>query len=287
MRRRFSKGRQQDPHAGFAGKVAVVTGAGSGIGRATALLLARLGAKVHVTDLDGATAEAVRAEIEAAGGAAVAHAVDVTEPAAVESLAERVFAEDGTVDVLHNNAGIGHGGRVDDTTLEDWQRVIGVNLMGTVHGVHFFVPRMLGQGRPGHVVNTASGLGLLASAELAPYCASKFGVVGMTEALDAELAPRGIRMSAVCPGIIDTPITQAAVMRGELLERTAATQEFYRRRGASPEAVAAAVVEAIRKGRVIQTVPRWHVDPGWIVKRISPRAGQLLSRQLPRLVSGG
>ena len=156
----------------FAGKVTVVTGAGSGIGRATALLLARLRAKVHVSDLDGAPADAVRAEIEAAAGAgrATADAVDVTDPTAVESLAGRVFAEDGAVDVLHNNAGFGHAGRVEDTTLEGWQRVLGVNLMGTVHGIHFFVPRMLRQGRRAHVVNTASGLGLLASAQLAPYC---------------------------------------------------------------------------------------------------------------------
>ncbi len=277
------------PNRDFAGWVTVVTGAGSGIGRATALLLARLGAKVHVSDLDGATADAVRAEIEAAAGAgrATAHAVDVADPSAVESLAERVFAEDGAVDVLHNNAGIGHAGRVEDTTLEDWQRVLGVNLMGTVHGIHFFVPRMLRQGRPAHVVNTASGLGLLASAQLAPYCASKFGVVGLSEALNAELSPRGIRVTAVCPGIIDTPITQAAVMRGEQLERTQAIRDFYRRRGASPETVAEAVVDAIRKGTLIRTVPRSHVDPGWILKRISPRASQVLSRRLPQLIGRG
>ncbi len=229
----------------FAGKVTVVTGAGSGIGRATALLLARLRAKVHVSDLDGAPADAVRAEIDAAAGAgrATADAVDVTDPTAVESLAGRVFAEDGAVDVLHNNAGFGHAGRVEDTTLEGWQRVLGVNLMGTVHGIHFFVPRMLRQGRRAHVVNTASGLGLLASAQLAPYCASKFGVVGLSEALNAELSPQGIRVTAVCPGIIDTPITRAAVMRGEQLERIQATRDFYRRRGASPETVAEAVVD--------------------------------------------
>jgi len=269
------------------GQVAVVTGAGSGIGRATARLLGRLGAKVHVTDLDGAAAGAVSGEIEAAGGRAAEHAVDVTDPGAVESLAEGVFADGGRVDILHNNAGVGHGGNVEETTLEDWQRVIGVNLMGTVHGIHFFVPRMLRQGRPGHIVNTASMAGLVASAQLAPYCTSKFGVVGLTEALNAELAPRGIRVTAICPGIIDTPITEAAVMRGEMLERAEATRDFYRRRGASPDRVAEAVVEAIRKGRMIQTVPRWHVDPGWLLKRISPRASQVLSRRLPRLVSGG
>jgi NAD(P)-dependent dehydrogenase (short-subunit alcohol dehydrogenase family) len=273
-----------DSRRDFTGKIAVVTGAGSGIGRATALLLARLGATVHLGDLDGDAAERVKAEI--GGATATAHAVDVTDPAAVEALADRVFAADAAVDVLHNNAGIGHGGRVEDTTLEDWQRVLGVNLMGTVHGVHFFVPRMLRQGRPAHVVNTASGLGLLAGAQLAPYCTSKFGVVGMSEALNAELSPRGIRVTALCPGIIDTPITQAAIMRGDLLERTEATQDFYRRRGASAETVAEAAVDAIRKGTMIRTVPRSHVDPGWIVKRISPRASQVLSRHMSKLITG-
>jgi NAD(P)-dependent dehydrogenase (short-subunit alcohol dehydrogenase family) len=231
--------------------------------------------------------ESARAEIEGAGGSAVAHVVDCSDPNAVEAFAARVFEAEGRVDVLHNNAGIGHGGDLEATTVEDWQRVIGVNLMGTVHGIHFFAPRMLRQGRPAHIVNTASMAGLVASAQLAPYCASKFGIVGLTEALNAELAPRGIRVTAICPGIIDTPITEAAVMRGEMLKRAKATRDFYRRRGASPDRVAEAVIEAIRKGRVIQTVPRWHVDPGWLLKRISPRASQVLSRRLPRLVSGG
>jgi NAD(P)-dependent dehydrogenase (short-subunit alcohol dehydrogenase family) len=283
-RRAFAR---RDRGYGFAGQVAVVTGAGSGIGRATARLLGRLGASVHVTDLDGDAAAHVLREIEARGGRAVAHAIDVTDPAAVEQLAERVFAAEGAVDVLHNNAGVGHGGKVEDTTLEDWQRVLGVNLMGTVHGVHFFVPRMLEQGRRAHVVNTASALGLIASAQLAPYCTSKFGVVGLSEALNAELAPRGINVSAICPGIIDTPIIGAAVMRGELIERTDATLQFYRERGASPDAVAEAVVDAVRRRRVIQTVPRWHVDPGWIAKRVSTRAGQLIARRLPGLIPGG
>lgn len=264
----------------FFGKVVVVTGAGSGIGRATALLFARLGAKLHVVDVNGEAADAVRAEIEAAGGTAFAHQVDCSDPDAVEGLAESVYAQDGAVDVLHNNAGIGHSGNVEETTLEDWQRVIGVNLMGTVYGVHSFVPRMLRQGRPAHVANTSSGLGLVAAAQMAPYTASKFGVVGLTEALDAELRQRGIAFSAICPGIINTPITRTATFRGEAVERAPDAQEFYRRRGASPDAVAEAVVDAVRRKQVIRTVPRWHVTPLWLLKRISPRAFQGLARRM-------
>ena len=270
----------------FSGRTVTITGAGSGIGRSTALLFARLGAKVHLADLDADRVEEVRREIEALDRRATAHVVDVSDPAAVETLAERVFGEDKAVDVLHNNAGIGHAGPVEETTLDDWQRVIAVNLLGTIYGVHFFVPRMLRQGRPGHVVNTASGAGLVAWGEMAPYCTSKFGVVGLSEALSAELAPKGIQVTAVCPGFIDTPIVRTAILRGGLSGRTERIGDFYRKRGASAEVVAEAVVDAVRKRRLIQPVPRAHVVPAWLLKRLSPRAAQAMSRRGTRLIAG-
>ena len=268
----------------FRGKVVVITGAGSGIGRATALLFSRLGATVHLVDLDGARAETVRATIEREGGQAVAYAVDCTDPAAMEELAGQVFAEEGGVDVLYNNAGIGHAGDIEDTPLEDWQRVINVNLMSTVHGVHVFVPRLLKQGRPAHIINTASALGLFAVARTAPYSASKFAIVGLTEALDAELSGRGIRVSAICPGIIDTAIVRDGVMRGEMAEKAETTRAFYRNRGTSPEVVAKAVVATVRRPRLVVPVPRWQVTPAWMLKRASLRASQVLSRNMTRAI---
>ena len=270
----------------FAGRVAVVTGAGSGIGRSTALLLARLGATVHAADLDEARARTLVAEIVAAGGRATAHRCDVSDPRAVEELAERVFAVEGAVDVLHNNAGVGQAGPIEATTLDEWQRVLGVNLMGVVHGVHHFVPRMLEQGRPAHVVNTASLAGLVPVAEMAPYATSKHAVVGLSESLNAELAPRGIHVSAICPGFIDTGIVRAANLQGRHARQRDRIQRFYERFGSSPDVVAEAVVDAIRHKKVIRTVPRIHVVPNWALRRISPRLAQPLARVSQRLIAG-
>jgi len=271
----------------FAGKVVVVTGAGSGIGRSSALLFARLGAKVHVADVNGESAQSVVREIEAAGGRASAHTVDVTDPPAVEQLAQRVFDEDGRVDVLHSNAGIGHAADIEETTVDDWQRVIGVNLLGMAYVNQAFIPRLIGQAGRSSIVNTASMAGLVAAPGMAPYSASKFGVVGMSESLNAELKEHGIHVCAVCPGVIDTPITRSAIMRGQFAERREQAVEFYRKRGASPDDVAEAVVEAVRKRKIVKTVPPSHVMPPWLLKRVAPRVSQMLARAVPKLVMRG
>jgi NAD(P)-dependent dehydrogenase (short-subunit alcohol dehydrogenase family) len=262
--------------AQFGGKVVVVTGAGSGIGRATARLFGRLGARVHAADIDAESAAAVAAELPDG----VAQTVDCSDPESVEALCERVFAEGRGVDVLHNNAGIGHAGDIEETTMEDWSRVIGVNLLGVAYGIQAFVPRLLAQGRPATIVNTASVAGLIGVPQMAPYCASKHGVVGLTEALDAELSPRGIRVCAICPGIIDTPIIGNAILRGEAVGRRDSAVDYYRRRGASPDDVAEAVVDAVANGKLIRTVPRAEVGVPWAVRRISPRLAGVLVRRL-------
>ena len=271
----------------LSGKIAVVTGAGSGIGRSTARLFARQGARVHVVDVNGDSAAAVAAEVKAAGGDAVAHVVDVADPEAVERLARDVFDTDRRVDILHNNAGIGHAGNIEATTMEDWQRVINVNLLGVAYGVQAFVPRMLAQGRPAVVVNTASEAGLVPTARMAPYTASKFGVVGMSEALNAELAPRGIHVIAVCPGIINTAIVRTGIIRGEIADIHDKAIAFYSKRGASPDVVAEAVLNAVEKPRLIVPVPKSHVLLPYLLHRISPRLIQPLSRQISRLMSLG
>ncbi|MEB3980964.1 SDR family NAD(P)-dependent oxidoreductase [Mycobacterium sp. 663a-19] len=267
------------------GKTAVVTGAGSGIGAATARLLARRGAKVHVADINADAAAAVAREI---GGGAVDHAIDVSRPEEVEALAKAVFDADGRVDILHNNAGIGHGADIDSTTVEDWQRVINVNLLGVAYGVQAFVPRMLHQGHPATIVNTASEAGLHPIARMAPYCASKYGVVGMSEALDAELRPRGIRVVALCPGVINTPLVrEGTIVHGQLAADQAKIVAFYQKHGASPDTVAAAVLDAIARPRLIVVSPRTHVLGPYLLHRLSPRLMQPLARNLTKIMTRG
>jgi NAD(P)-dependent dehydrogenase (short-subunit alcohol dehydrogenase family) len=264
-----------------------VTGGGSGIGRATAILLARHGASIHVADLNLGSAQEVARQIEGSGGRAKAYGLDVSDPAAVEAFAEAVFADAGGVDILHNNAGIGHGGNIEATTVEDWRRVIGVNLLGVAYGVQAFVPRMLEQGRPASVINTASMAGIVPTAKMSPYCASKFGVVGMTEALNAELSGRGIHVSAICPGIIDTAIVETGIMRGDIAKLHDQAKRFYAKRGTSPDVVAKAVLRTIQHPRLIVPVPRHQVSPLYMLHRISPRLTQPIARSIEKVISRG
>jgi len=266
----------------LSGRVAVVTGAGSGIGRAIALRLARESAVVHLADRDGRRVETVVAEIGATGGTAHGHVLDVTDAAAVAALADDLFAEPAGVDLLFNNAGIGHAGAVADTPLQDWQRVVAVNLMGVIHGVHAFVPRLVAQGRGAHIVNTASMAGLVPSAGLVPYCTTKFAVVGLSEALDLEIAPQGVRVTALCPGVINTDIVRTTTTRGAWQAEQEKLVRLYATRGTSPDVVAAAALDAIARGRTIVPTPRYQVVPPWLLRRYAPPLGRTVSRLTAR-----
>jgi NAD(P)-dependent dehydrogenase (short-subunit alcohol dehydrogenase family) len=197
------------------GAVAVLTGAGSGIGRATALSLAARGAGVAASDVDAARAEETAALVTAAGGEAIGLRVDVAQQADLEQLRDRTLERFGRIDVVANNVGVLAMGAPESLPLEAWQRVIDLNLLSIARSNVVFLPGLLDQGR-GHVVNTASASGLLAYGfDRLPYVASKHAVVGVTEALALYLGPKGIGVTCVCPSGVITNIVEQITVYGE------------------------------------------------------------------------
>jgi NAD(P)-dependent dehydrogenase (short-subunit alcohol dehydrogenase family) len=192
----------------FEGQVAVVTGAGSGIGRALSLHAAREGMAVVAADTDEAALADLATNLEALESGCLAVPTDVSDAASVESLAERCYQRFGRVNLLFNNAGVLHTGSCWEQDPGLWQRTLGVNLMGVVHGINTFLPRMLGQGEPARVVNTGSLGALLSAPGMGPYTASKMAVRGLTETLAFELDALGadIAVSLLCPGPVATGI---------------------------------------------------------------------------------
>ena len=193
----------------YEGKVAVITGAASGIGRSVALALARLGTDIVVADLDDTRLGEVRQEIESMGRRALAIHCDVSKDADVDNLAAQTLSTLGKVDILMNNAGVGVRGKVENISIKDWGWILGINLLGVIRGVHAFLPHKLKRGS-GYIINTASAAGLVASEPppLAirniPYSTAKFGVVGFSEGLYGYLRPKGIMVSVLCPGMVTT-----------------------------------------------------------------------------------
>lgn len=259
----------------FQDATAVVTGAGSGIGRAIALHLSREGAVVHCVDRNLANVLTVAGEC----GTGIAHQVDVTDVDAVQALADRIFAA-GPVDVLVNNAGIAHSGTILDSEVNDWRRLLDVNVMGVVHGLHAFLPRMLAQKTPAHIVNTASGAGLFASPGIGPYCASKHAIVGLSQVLAAELHGTPIAVTILCPGIVNTPIIQTAAFRGAAEGRREKTIDFYARRAATPESVASDLIRDMKRDKLFCLSRKLEVGLGWWLHRLSPQLALGVSRRL-------
>jgi NAD(P)-dependent dehydrogenase (short-subunit alcohol dehydrogenase family) len=206
-------------------RVAVVTGGASGIGRALALLFAREGAHVVVADLDEAGMAETVAGVARAGRRGLAVTTDVSRLADVEALADRAFGEMGTVHVVCNNAGVALWGGLESVSHQDWEWAMGVNLWGVIHGVEAFVPRMVAQKQPGHVVNTASMAGLIASQGLGVYNTTKYAVVGLSETLQKDLRGYDIGVSVLCPMGVHTRIRQSERNRPAALRNAAAARE--------------------------------------------------------------
>ncbi len=193
------------------GKVAVVTGGASGIGRAVATRFAEAGMRVVLADIQEDALDRTASELAAAGHQVIGVRTDVSVGESVETLAATVMAEFGAVHVLHNNAGVGVGGYLWTHTQRDWEWVLGVNLWGVIHGVRVFVPLMISQGEPAHIVNTASMAGLISVPGLGAYNVSKHGVVTLSETLERDLRIAGapIGVSVLCPGLVMTNIFES------------------------------------------------------------------------------
>lgn len=253
--------------------VAVITGAGSGIGAALARRAARNGMRVVVADVDAAAAERVADET---GGLAVV--TDVRDPLAVEALADRAYASFGRVDLLVNNAGIEQFGPLWDTPLANWQRMLDVNLSGVFHGIRSFVPRMIADGRPAELWNTASLAAIMSVPNQAAYTATKHAVLGLSETLQLELAEGGhaIQVRVILPAAVATGILDSAgiVDRGDIAaaERVRASMRKLSRSAMGADETAAAIFAQATAGR-------FHLTP-------QPRIADRMARQRARRLRG-
>jgi NAD(P)-dependent dehydrogenase (short-subunit alcohol dehydrogenase family) len=257
----------------FQGKVAVVTGAASGIGRALAERCAQEGMKVVLADIEEPALMQTSRDLAAQGAQTLAVPTDVSQAGEVETLARKAFETYSAVHLLFNNAGVGGGKSAWESTLADWEWVLGVNLWGVIHGIHFFVPRMLEQRSEGHIVNTASMAGLTYGPGQSIYKVSKHGVVSLSETLYYELALRGasLKVSVLCPGFVNTNVLDSQRNRPSRLQNApdgkesppqaeAVRQRIQQavREGMPPQQVADIVFGAIREERFyILTHPTW------------------------------
>jgi len=252
-------------------KVVVVTGAGSGIGRATALAFAQDGAKVAASDIDQARLDSLAAEL--GDRALLVQKVDVADRAQMKAFADAVHAKAAAADVVVNNAGVAVGSSFLDTSLDDWDWLLGINLKGVVHGCHFFLPKMVSRGEGGHIVNISSILGIYPAPQVTAYVASKFAVLGFSQSLRTEMEPHKIGVTAICPGMINTGIIESSRMNGKHVTRREQLAATFGQRGAPPSLVAKQIMDAVRTNPAVRTVGR---DAALI---------HALTRMLPRMTT--
>ncbi|MGY8804086.1 MAG: SDR family NAD(P)-dependent oxidoreductase [bacterium] len=258
-------------------QVAIVTGAGSGIGRGLSHALASRGVTVVACDINPERIEATQKEIEAAGGKAAGVTLDVTDADAVAAVVRDTHERHGRIDYIFNNAGIAVGGEVRDVELEDWQKVLKVNLDGVVHGVVAAYPIMVDQGF-GHIINTASIEGLAPFPSTVSYVASKHAVVGLSTSLRVEGADLGVKVSAVCPGYIKTRIFEDSKFVGMDVQEEIDNVPAWL--GITPDECAKRILRGVERNKAIIPITgmAWVL---WVLMRVSPNAViALMRRQL-------
>ena len=264
------------------GKLALVTGAGAGIGRATAIELARKGARtVVIVDRDLAAAKETATAVQEAGADAAVYQADVGDESAMETLAAQVNDDHGVVDILVNNAGIGMAGRFLETTPEHWDNILAVNLRGVLNGSRVFGSRMVERGQGGTIINVSSAAAFLPSKSMIAYGTTKAAVLAFSESLRADLADEGITVTAVCPGFVNTNIAKSTIYAGMSAdEQERARQKAdaaYRRRNYTPEATAKAIVKAVKTGPPVLPIAA-ESRVGYALRRVSPSLIRLFAR---------
>jgi NAD(P)-dependent dehydrogenase (short-subunit alcohol dehydrogenase family) len=264
----------------FEGKVAIVTGGASGIGRALCEALGQRGALVTVADLDIEGAEQVVGTIQSAGGEARAAMVDVTRRAEVEALVEGVARDHGGLEYMFNNAGITVGGEFRDTTLDHWQTAIDVDMWSVVYGT-MSAYRLMVRQRSGHIVNTSSIGGLIPVPIGTPYAAAKHAVVGFSTSLRTEAAAHGVKVSVVCPGHVGTAVSDRAIYATQFSSEEALAEIMGRGRVMPAVDCADVILRGVERNRAIITVT-WTARLVWWVYRLAPGAVLFLFQRMAR-----
>jgi NAD(P)-dependent dehydrogenase (short-subunit alcohol dehydrogenase family) len=264
---------------GVSGKVAFVTGGASGIGAALAAELVERGAEVWIADRQIADAQELARRLSEAGGQAHAIELDVRSYPDYERAVDTAVQHSGRIDYLFNNAAIGVAGEIDSYALADWNDVFDVNLRGVIHGIQAIYPMMIRQGS-GHIVNTASMSGLVATASQASYSATKHAVVSISKTLRVEAERHGVQVSVLCPGAVRTPaITGGKYGRTHRYRDEGLRAMAERGRPITPEKFAKRALRAVLRERAIIVIPAWWKS-WWYLDRLSPK----LSMQFARLV---
>jgi NAD(P)-dependent dehydrogenase (short-subunit alcohol dehydrogenase family) len=259
------------------GKKMLITGAASGIGRATAIRTGRMGARLFLTDINGEGLEETRRAIEEEGGeVCLAVVVDVSDYEAVRALADDIHIEYGALDILANIAGVALFSQVEDMTHEQWEKIVDVNLWGPFHGIECFVPEMVRSGKGGHVLSVSSTAGIIGLPWHVAYAGTKHALVGSSEVLRFDLRKHNIGVSVILPGAVDTAIVQTTVINADE-EACRKSRKLFSRYAIAPERVADLIVDAIEKNKFL-VITTTDIKLLYFLKRVFPPMYRLVMR---------